>query len=363
MGLRLNQFSESWDYDILQAPAFAGIASAAYDSGVDAVVGGLAETLADAEQAVDARALAAKQQAAALSVSDLREILIRSNTDLGDAGVTFFQEYFAAFQENMADFFRYRAARLAFAPDGAGKQEVFEALTRDGIWSAHLPPDMIAELNRLVTPHKTRALELIALRRSNRPEVGVDFTHPAAQLLESYLRDSGIYDAACAYKNATLERNQSGVFLACPAADFWVSGGAPTPTRWFHLDRHHGNIKIAVFLNKVTAAAGPFGYVRGSHRWSMPPLRRIAAKLPYPALAHPAYFARLPRAFRYTSSYGDIVGNDVPLVEELLAREVQVTAEVANFIVFDGGSLLHRGSMATKDLRWSYFYGFGVPKG
>lgn len=47
-----------------------------------------------------------------------------------------------------------------------------------------------------------------------------------------------------------------------------VGGNEPDPQETLHADTFHSSLKSWLFLNPVTAADGPFTYVRGSHRFT-----------------------------------------------------------------------------------------------
>jgi len=120
-----------------------------------------------------------------------------------------------------------------------------------------------------------------------------------------------------------------------------------TKTRGLHFDPKSGTIKSILYLKDISTNDGPFKFIPGSHNLINPPIQRLSAKANcttnYLDSDEARYsFMKLPELMRKTSILGTITDDSDRLSKQILEREVELTSDKGNCIIFDP-AMLHRG--------------------
>ena len=206
---------------------------------------------------------------------------------------------------------------------------------------------------------------------------------PAVAAIREALHSEGILAVASAYMECEMEWLYAALDFSHPNQS-WYKGcyadvGLPTSkTVYMHFDADTDIIKAMLYLSDVDAAAGPFRFVRGSHRWRRSPFLFALHKgfdleqtkcfemepdgLDYKLGYYRPRFhliesrrdlLTLPSAFRGTTHFGDDIVDGTDLSSQLLASEEVFTGKAGTMIVFDGSAGIHRGSQVEKGERWA----------
>jgi hypothetical protein len=251
--------------------------------------------------------------------------------------------------------------RVPLSPAGAALLETFR---RDGIVTTNIPEAKVEEIKQEVAPR----LDDLLRRRENLGKRSFEgnqlfFTPRDAtglyRALHEALTGCGIMEAASAYQKRTVAVKHVIVQVNDPHDSFnynkFADVGVSDPrTNYMHVDTSYDTLKVAVYLNEVTEANGPFCYVRGTHRLKVGALEGLIrrtndrAGLSGYSRGMRQLFLALPGFLRHKSTFGSDLPDDSREAQALVEGEYQYTSKDGNVGMFDNlgvhrGALVHEG--------------------
>ena len=243
-------------------------------------------------------------------------------------------------------------------------ESVGEALVRDGFAALQLSGTGIDRIERAAQPvaesiarrlQETRAAgERIQYKTAHQgvtPEGQPELWAAAVQAM----RDCGALEVTAAYfGTAAAKVRSAGVLVNQPDQDWAVrlyrdiELEAPQ-TAGFHIDSNGKCfVKVVLYLSDVGPEQGPFGMVRGSHRWAEGSEDRIFRRafdksdLVIRSAKKRRMFLSLPQDMRVKAEFGGDMSPGSPEAEALLAQEVVALGPKGQVNLFDPEGV-HRG--------------------
>ena len=159
-----------------------------------------------------------------------------------------------------------------------------EALIEHGVTQVRLPDALMDPVQAAAQPviqsiqdriAETRAAGK-AIRFKTVEQVLSPETHGELwKAVDRFLREMAIYDTVTAFFRAKSARINGLALFVNPASQEWANRLfkdvqlEPPPTTGFHIDSNGKCfVKVVLYLSDVGEEQGPFGLVRGSHRWA-----------------------------------------------------------------------------------------------
>lgn len=262
---------------------------------------------------------------------------------------------------------------------------IAETLHNNGMYACNLEPETLTTLRGVCAPHMNRlrekgkegGIERIVYNFERYSDVGV--------ILERFFERQGILKGLKGYVGSHVEFAGFSLEYSHDKQKWWrglyADIGLPdAKTAYMHYDHGSRDPKAIVALSDVSEETGPTGYVKGSHLAdrsgflhtmvkSLDHCFRSDPSLPYETTYYRNRFSKVeyrrefleqPAAFRACSHFGDDILDDTPLSRELLSKEVKVTRNVGNCIVFDGNYGIHRGAMVRNGERFVFQIVFNI---
>jgi hypothetical protein len=258
-------------------------------------------------------------------------------------------------------------------------QAVASGLCRDGVYTCKLEPETREQLRKLC------ASRMNELREKSKENPTVRLVHTYVRLskvgivLEKFFERQGIIDGLRRYVESNVEFEGFALEYSHERQRWWrglyADVGLPeSRTSYMHYDHGARDPKAIVALSDVSVENGPTSFVLGSHRAERSRFLHAMVKAldhcfsPDPSLPHienyyrdrfskPEYrreFLQQPAAFLACSHFGDDIIDDTELSRDLLSREMTLTQEVGNCIVFDGNYGIHRGALVKRGERFVF---------
>jgi len=243
---------------------------------------------------------------------------------------------------------------------------LFDRLSRDGIAPTRIDDNEIERIRAALAEHERRLRarrEASGVRsfEGNQNWLNKRDAPDVYALLEEIFARHGIMAAAEAY----LRRPVAVKFMVLQindAKDAYQRGkfadvGVPDPqTNYMHLDTSEEIVKCMVYLTEVTKENGPFGYVLGSNRLSVPTLEGLfrrtndRAGLSGYAPATRQLFMALPSFLRHKSMFGSDLMDGTPEARSVVESEYQFVSADGNAAIFDNLGI-HRGGLVREGER------------
>jgi hypothetical protein len=262
-------------------------------------------------------------------------------------------------------------------PLGAKSEGIFSSLTDSGMALLNLQP---ADKKKLLASVGT---EIAALRaRANETDriVATIARYSAAGVqLDRIFRDAGVYPALAAYKGDEVAFTGFSLEYSHDRQAWWKGcyedvGLPPARTTYMHYDYGCRYPKAIVTLSDVRVENGATGFIPGSHRAQRSDFVHTFIKAmdlkfgetfakdaehgyhrkQFSEPTYRKFFLALPAALRGCSHFGEDILDGTPLSEELLSREVRLTSDKGDCIVFDGDYGIHRGAHVQKGERLAF---------
>ena len=203
--------------------------------------------------------------------------------------------------------------------------------------------------------HETREARLPVKYRTALETIGEDANPQLWAAIDRAVRDAGVYEITAAFFDAPGARLRScGLLVNQPDQDWAtrlyrdVEVEAP-PTAGFHIDSAGKCfVKAVLYLNDVGPDQGPFGLVRGSHRWGEGSDDRIFRRafdksdLVIRSAKKRRLFISLPREMQVKAEFGGDMLPDAPETRALLDDEIVATGPRGQLNLFDPEAV-HRG--------------------
>jgi len=264
---------------------------------------------------------------------------------------------------------------------------IAEKLQSDGMYACHLDLETRSKLRRLCKPHMDLLRERAKQMRIERIVYNFELFSEVGQTLHRFFKNHRILDGLRGYVGSNV--NFAGFSLEFSHdkqiwyRDVYPDTGMPdSKTAYMHYDQGHRDPKAIVALSDVSEDSGPTGYVKGSHRAERSGFLHVLVKsLDHCFQLDPAQsdnavwyrerftrkyyrgeFLHLPKSFQSCSHFGDDILDESPLSQELLGREVKLTKDVGNCIVFDGNYGIHRGAMVRNGERFVFQVVFDIDR-
>ena len=257
---------------------------------------------------------------------------------------------------------REKQARFGYAHSYS--DAVGEALVRDGVTTVQLAETLLDPIERAAAPVMGRIAGRLEEARASGERlrfktalegVGRE-THPELwAAIERAMRESGALDLTAAYFGAPGAKVRSaGLLLNQPNQDWAVrlyrdiEMEAP-PTAGFHIDSDGKCfVKVVLYLTDVGPEQGPFGMVRGSHRWGEGGEDRIYRRafdksgLVIRSAKKRRMFLSLPPEMQVKAEFGGDMLAGAPEAEALLSEEFVALGPRGQLNLFDPEGV-HRG--------------------
>jgi hypothetical protein len=250
----------------------------------------------------------------------------------------------------------------AFGYNYRSNDALTEALAVDGFSRGQLPAAAIDPIAAAAQPHIEAVLARIAAARAAGEPIkyrtalepaGAD--SPLWPLIDRAVADAGLYEAtATVFDAPSAKLRGMGVLVNHPNQDWatrlWrdVEVEAP-PTAGFHIDSDCKCFtKIVLYLTDVGPDQGPFGIVRGSHRWGEGGRDRVLrcafdrSAMVVRSAKHRRRFLSLPAEMQTKAEFGGDMLAGSPEAEALLEAEAVMTGPRGQLNLFNPDAI-HRG--------------------
>lgn len=264
-------------------------------------------------------------------------------------------------------------------------QSVANALRSDGVYICNLEPDTLTKLRAICAPHmqglrekaKSGGIERIVHAFERYSKVGM--------ILEGFFRRQGILDGLKAYVGSNVSFTGFSLEYSYAGQKWWRGlysdiGLSESKTTYMHYDYGGRDPKAIIALSDIAEENGPTGFVKGSHNVERSKfLHTMIKSLDYafqvdPTLQYePIYyrdrftkveyrreFLEQPTAFHGCSHFGEDILDDTSLSRDLLSKEVKLTRDQGNCIVFDGNYGIHRGGLVRSGERFVFQVIFNI---
>ena len=243
-------------------------------------------------------------------------------------------------------------------------ESVGEALVRDGAATVQLTSSQLEPIERSAAP----LLESIARRLDETRAAGERIQYKTAHqgvaadshpefwaAVERAMRDCGALDLTAAYFGApTAKVRSAGLLLNQPDQDWAtrlyrdIEMQAP-PTAGFHIDSNGKCfVKVVLYLSDVGPEQGPFGLVRGSHRWAEGSEERIfrrafdKSELVIRSAKKRRMFLSLPPQMQVKAEFGGDMDPGAAETRRLVDEELRAVGPSGLLTLFDPDAV-HRG--------------------
>lgn len=258
-----------------------------------------------------------------------------------------------------------------------------EGLQAHGFYQCPVNPNLAASVWRHTWWERAVLRKRAQVSPGRHCAMPLDAFSPAVDSIQSALRSEGVLSAVSHYVGCEMEWLYAALDFSHHHQNWYkncyADSGLPTArTAYMHFDADPDIVKAMLYLSDVDAAAGPFRYVRGSHRWQRSPFLFALHKgfdveqtKVFPMEAdgldyklgyyRPRFFLKdhrrdlltLPSAFRGTTHFGDDIVDESDLSRHLLACEETFLGPRGTLIVFDGSGGIHRGAQVEGGERWA----------
>ena len=238
------------------------------------------------------------------------------------------------------------------------------ALVRDGYASLQLTPAAFEPIERAAAPvTQTIAARLAETRAAGErikystahAQIG-PLTHPELWAgIQRAMRDSGALEITADYFGMPKGVVRSaGVLVNQPDQDWAVRlfrdlDVAAPPTAGFHIDSNGKCfVKVVLYLTDVGPEQGPFGMVRGSHRWDEGSEQRVYRRafdksdLVVRSAKKRRMFLSLPEELQVKAEFGGDMLPGSPESQALLEQEIVALGPRGQVNLFDPEGV-HRG--------------------
>jgi hypothetical protein len=252
-------------------------------------------------------------------------------------------------------------------------------LKRDGAHICRLDGQTLAALRRICTPD----MELLREQAKQNPKTRVvkNFERhgKTGKLLNKFFKKAGILEGLAGYVGSNVNFAGFALEYSYAGQNWWkgcyVDLGLPdSKTTYMHYDHGCRDPKAIIALSEVSEQSGPTSYVFGSHAHERSRFLHSMIKamdqhfeVIAPQSSGRSYyrsrfsdpefrreFLMLPTALQGCSHFGEDVIDGSALSRELLEKEVRMTSDVGNCVVFDGNYGIHRGANVLNGERFAF---------
>ncbi len=257
--------------------------------------------------------------------------------------------------------------------------KVANDLKRDGAHICRLDSGTLAALRRICGPDMEFLREQAKQSPNTRVVKNFERYGTTGKTLNKFFKRAGILDGLAGYVGSNV--NFSGFALEYSyAGQNWWKGcytelGIPdSKTTYMHYDHGCRDPKAIIALSDVSELCGPTSYVLGSHAHersrflhSMIKSMDQHCEVVTPKSSGRSYyrsrfsdaefrreFLMLPTALQGCSHFGEDISDDSALSGELLKKEIRMTSDVGNCVVFDGNYGIHRGANVQAGERFAF---------
>jgi hypothetical protein len=261
---------------------------------------------------------------------------------------------------------------------GTPGARVFADLKRDGAHFCRLDDWTLEALRRICAPDMEILRARARVGHEARYVQNYERYGKTGKLLSEFFKKAGVLEGLAAYVGSNV--NFAGFALEYSyAGQNWWKGcyadlGLPdSKTTYMHYDHGCRDPKAIIALTEVSEANGPTSFVLGSHAKKRSRFLHSMIKSMDQNFAvivrqegHNYYrsrfsdmsfrrdFLALPTALQGCSHFGEDIVDGSPISKELLEKEVRMTSDRGNCVVFDGNYGIHRGANVQEGERFAF---------
>jgi hypothetical protein len=272
----------------------------------------------------------------------------------------------------------YRSRNLSASQAGQ-----LDSLRARGMYVAELAPAAYERIRRLAMAHLDELKSQVDKSPSQRAVVTPAFNSPLWRAIKAAVEEAAIMDVLGEFKRNRMTMLGAGLEYSSPKQtwyqNIYADMGLPDgPLQYLHFDEGYCLPKAMIYVTPVTELSGPTRAIPASNCWQASEftlrLHRALDRIVgdrygrfgdagnyRPLARHPELrriFMQLPRGLRGSSHFGDDILPGTALARTLRGQEVPYLSEQAQALVFDGPSLLHRGSLVREGERMALQVGF-----
>ena len=259
-------------------------------------------------------------------------------------------------------------------------------MSKKGVSIRQLPPEYIQALWDLTTPFRTKNLELRAsTHRTKVCSNPLPLEGPYWDITSQILKAVGFLDGLAMYYGHQMVPMYCTLVHSYPGEEWYQgcysdAGMETSDCTYMHYDHSDDIPKALIYISNVGEKNGPFCIVPESNGWHKSHIQGLFFKFldqiggplarknivegdvyHRPLVKDKTFrgeFFKLPRAFQGSSHFGDDVINNTPLSKFLLSRELRLTSDIANCMLFSGHTTIHRGGIVEEGERWVFQLAF-----
>jgi hypothetical protein len=264
-------------------------------------------------------------------------------------------------------------------------QAVHRSLTDAGAHVFHVDPDILQRLRALTAREQASLREKAQRNPTGRVVENFGRYSDVGVLVDRVFRSNGVPEGLSAYVGSNTQFAGLALEYSHDRQTWWRGcysdlGLPDTRTTYMHYDHGCQNPKAIIALSEVTPENGPTSFIKASTREQRSNFVHFYVKSVelrfydeyknetgsnyyrrmFAEEEHRRDFLRLPTALQSCTHFGEDVLDDTPLSQELLAREVRLTSDVGNCVVFDGDYGIHRGSTVQRGERFAFQVIFNI---
>ncbi|HZP68460.1 MAG TPA: phytanoyl-CoA dioxygenase family protein [Pseudolabrys sp.] len=279
----------------------------------------------------------------------------------------------------------WRIEGISGETDGTTARRVTKALDHDGVYICSLEPDTLVKLRAICAPHMQGLREKAKSGGTERVVHTFERYSKVGMVLDQFFRRQGILDGLKGYVGSNVSFAGFSLEYSYAGQKWWRGlysdvGLPESKTTYMHYDYGGRDPKAIIALSDIGEENGPTGFVKGSHKVERSKFLHTMIKsldyafqpdptLPYKTVYYRDRFAKAeyrrefleqPTAFHGCSHFGEDILDDTPLSRDLLSKEVKLTRNQGNCIVFDGNYGIHRGGLVRSGERFVFQIIFSI---
>lgn len=266
-----------------------------------------------------------------------------------------------------------RQGAYVWQPESERSAYFLSELRQKGYFSGHFDPDIVKGLFQSLSPYRHAIEDNLRAGKTSRNDISTNKIDRGTFSNFSQLINHPDIVTAVSNFMGQLTICQGFAFELSVSKAHWWKGrynGAEYESEaaaYYHLDEGGDHLKMLLYLGDVGRDCGPFSIIPSGWPSKPPPLEfavariidAIGSELHYDDMSHDPedhqhtfssptgrrHFMKLPKEFHFVSHWGNDVVTGSQLERDVIENELRFTSDVANFVVFHGSSLFHRGGI------------------
>lgn len=269
--------------------------------------------------------------------------------------------------------------------DRESERAVYDNLNRDGAHVFRVDPKVIKRLRTLTARQQDALRNRAKANPDGRCVENFSRYSDVGMAIDREFSRQGVLEGLSAYVGSNTVFAGFALEYSHERQTWWRGcyddvGLPDSRTVYMHYDHGCQNPKATLAISDVEEDTGPTSFISGSHREQRSNFVHFMVKSleqrfyddyknekqatyyrrMFAEVEHRCDFLRLPRTLQSCTHFGEDILDDSPLSERLLEREVRLTKEVGNCVVFDGDYGIHRGSTVRRGERFSFQIIFSI---